>query len=134
LLLPVCLASTLAACSVSRQQQADEARTACRQDHPAVKGSYVALSECLDKADDLYWPYDDPDRDLVVTFQQARRGLANSVDAGRITPQDYENSLGAIQTQLDRAVQQLHADWGISHGLDESTKPDADPVPVLPIQ
>ena len=129
----------LAGCSVSRQQQADVARSRCQADHPAVKGNYVALARCLDKADDLYWASDNTNADIVASFQQARLGLSKSVDAGLITPTDYDHRLQNIQSELDREMrrrntEQLHASWGISHGLDEATKPDANPIPVLPPQ
>ena len=133
------LACGLAACSADRQYEADRARANCRQTYPEVKGSFVALSGCLDRADDLTLAQNDADIDIVTDFQQSRRGLANSADAGVITRQDYDTRLTSVQSGLDRELQrrnaaQLHQAWGISHGLDENTRPDMNPVPVLPMQ
>ncbi len=115
----------------------DDARAACNNAYPAVKGNFVALAACLNSVDDKYEKPGNPDVDLIGKIEQSRTVLARHVDAGDITPEDYKQQLAQVQNQVaevekHRRIDRDRGTWGISHGLDpNANQPSVDPVPII---
>jgi hypothetical protein len=126
----------LPACQNELQDTAANARQACQASYQPVKGNYVKLANCLNGVDSRYTKSGSPDADLIATFDRTRATLAANVDSGTITPADYNDQLDQLQNQLDQETKRRDTErdssfWGISHGLNENTKPDANPMPVI---
>ena len=128
---------SLAACSINWPERLENERLACNTQFPEAKGNFVTLAKCLNNADDRYWLPNSPDAGLIQAFDDTRLKLAEIADGGTITPADFDHQLASRQSMFKAEMAQhdnerLHQDWSISHGLDQTGKPNPASIPLAP--